>query len=556
MQLSLNNFEEEVSETILQRGQAYYRNGHVEEPEEIEPGLWEYYVSGTDLYMVQVRLQQRKVQDFSCTCPYEGPVCKHVVAVLYTLKKGIAGAKSGRSAPKQKTVVEQIEEVLQKLSKADLDTFIKETAVYESAFRQVFLSRFMHLLEDQSKEAYARQIRAIVKAAAGRHGFIEYGNTNALTGPVDQMLASGEALLAEGQAEAALALAQAGAEEMFEAMNQADDSSGDIGGCVDDALRLIETIAEQTQDRNLKRRIFRYALDSYRIRRFGGFDWHENMLQLAASLAAAPEETDAVFAVIENAGGSRYDQEAAAKMKWQLLEKVQGPEAAAAFLQEKRHLPPFRRQLLEEAYQKQEFQRAKNLAQEGIHQDGEDWPGLASEWQEWSLKIAQAENNTPQIIHLSRQMFLEARHDQRYYDLLKEHVPPADWPSFLEDLLRELKNRNKGYLLVSTLARIYIKEQRWEDLLQLVQENQSLKVLAEYESPLAEHFPEDLLDMYTESIRRHFEKAAGRGDYHEGCQYLRRMKKVGGAERAASLVTELKQKYPRKPALQEELGQV
>ncbi|CAN5883970.1 hypothetical protein BH24BAC1_BH24BAC1_39430 [soil metagenome] len=556
MELSLDNFEEEVSETILQRGQTYYRNGHVDEPEEIAPGEWEFTVAGTDLYTVQVQLRHRTVEDFSCTCPYDGPVCKHVVAVLYALKRAGAGAKKRSAAPRQKTVKEQIEEVLRKLSKADLDTFIQETAVQESTFRQIFLSRFMHLLEDQSKEAYARQIRAIVKSAGGRHGFIEYGNTYALTGPVDQILTSGEDLLAKGQPAAALAIAQAVAEEMFAAMNDADDSNGDIGGSIDAALELLQAIAEQTPDREVKRGIFQYALDSYRIRRFDGFDWHEDMLELAVKLATGPEETEAIFGVLEKAGGSSYEQERAAKMKWQLLEKAKGPAAAAAFLEEKRHLPSFRRQLLEDAFQKQEYQRAKSLAQEGIHQDEAEKPGLVTEWQEWLLKIAQAENNTQQIIHLSRQLFLEFRHEERHFDLLKAHVPPAEWPSFLQSLLRDLKGKSKWYPPVSTLARIYIKEQRWEELLELVRESQSLKVLAEYEKPLAKHFPEDLLDLYTIYLRQHFDKAGGRSDYHEGCQYLRRMKKIGGEERVASLVEELKLKYPRKPALQEELRKV
>jgi uncharacterized Zn finger protein len=48
MQIPLNQFEQYIDETILKRGLQYFKKGHVHEPEEISPGVYEAIVEGTE----------------------------------------------------------------------------------------------------------------------------------------------------------------------------------------------------------------------------------------------------------------------------------------------------------------------------------------------------------------------------------------------------------------------------------------------------------------------------------------------------------------------------
>ena len=46
----------------------------------------------------------------------------------------------------------------------------------------------------------------------------------------------------------------------------------------------------------------------------------------------------------------------------------------------------------------------------------QDKPGLAKEWYDWLLKIAQAQDNTERIIEYARYLFIDNfRSEQEYY---------------------------------------------------------------------------------------------------------------------------------------------
>ncbi|MBK6642699.1 MAG: hypothetical protein IPG39_16505 [Bacteroidetes bacterium] len=69
MLIPLNQFEQIIDPTILKRGLSYFRNGHVDEPEEIAPGEYEAMVSGTEQYTVRLTLKNNIVTEHDCDCP-------------------------------------------------------------------------------------------------------------------------------------------------------------------------------------------------------------------------------------------------------------------------------------------------------------------------------------------------------------------------------------------------------------------------------------------------------------------------------------------------------
>ena len=70
-----------------ERGISYYRQGAVRNLEEDSPEEWVATVLGTEDYTVEVTLEDDKVMDYICDCPYEGDMCKHVVATLLTIRE-------------------------------------------------------------------------------------------------------------------------------------------------------------------------------------------------------------------------------------------------------------------------------------------------------------------------------------------------------------------------------------------------------------------------------------------------------------------------------------
>ena len=80
--ITLDNFEDFVPYKIWMRGEEYYETDAVSELEEISPGEWTATVEGTDDYNVEISMDGNEIESWYCDCPYEGEICKHVVATL------------------------------------------------------------------------------------------------------------------------------------------------------------------------------------------------------------------------------------------------------------------------------------------------------------------------------------------------------------------------------------------------------------------------------------------------------------------------------------------
>ena len=50
------------------------------------PGEWTATVEGTDDYNVEISMDGNEIESWYCDCPYEGEICKHVVATLLAIR--------------------------------------------------------------------------------------------------------------------------------------------------------------------------------------------------------------------------------------------------------------------------------------------------------------------------------------------------------------------------------------------------------------------------------------------------------------------------------------
>ena len=71
MALSLNNFEEQIDGKILERGKDYYERARVNRSMELEKGKYECKVLGTRNYKVIIVLDNKKIVDYKCNCPFD-----------------------------------------------------------------------------------------------------------------------------------------------------------------------------------------------------------------------------------------------------------------------------------------------------------------------------------------------------------------------------------------------------------------------------------------------------------------------------------------------------
>ena len=226
MRIPLNSFEEYIDETILERGLQYFKKGLVSEPELISQGEFEFRVDGTETYTVKLKLYNNEVYEFACTCPYDfGPVCKHVVATIFYLQKDELNLevkekskKKNKSKSSKKTLVEQVDEILEIMTSDELKDYIREECASDRSFRQLFLAKQAYRVIPESKELYKKQLKAVLQEAKGRKGYIDYYEARNVGNHVYDMLDNAERMLEDGNVLNAMYMAMAMVEEMVKAL--------------------------------------------------------------------------------------------------------------------------------------------------------------------------------------------------------------------------------------------------------------------------------------------------------------------------------------------------
>jgi len=566
MQIPLNQFEQYIDETILKRGLQYFKNGHVNDPEEISPGEYEAIVEGTEDYTVQLTLKNGIITEHVCDCPYDmGPVCKHVAAVIFYLQqdeleldKKTKRTKTNQSAKpaKRKTVAQQVDDLLEKASHDELKQFVREKASANAPFRNLFLSSFAQHNSDESKELYVKQVKSILKTASDRHGFIDWSASRIVGNAIDNLLESAQKQINNRNYISAVFICTAVMEQMTEALQYSDDSNGDIGGSIDTAYEMLYTIAQEQLSEEIRKLIIEYCFTSFDKQIYSGWDWHIGVLRLAALLLKTEDETERIFAQIEKAQRSDYEKEEAQSIKYDILLKTKGENAAEKYLEQNITNSNLRREAIQKALKKKNYDKAISLAKDGVNYDLKDKPGLAKEWYDWLLKIAQAQNDSEKIIEYARLLFIDNfRNEQDYYQILKQYVKTEKWTAFVEAVIQDITTK-KRWLDAGLIASIFIKEEWWDRLLELVKKSPDLNTIDHYEKYLSKHYANEIVELYANGVLKYMKNSMGRDHYQNACRYIRKIIKLGARDKANEIISYLKTEYPKRKALMEELDKV
>ena len=564
MQIPLNHFEQYIDETILKRGLSYYKKGKVTEVEEISPGLFESIIEGTENYSVKLKIANGTITELLCTCPYDlGPVCKHELAVIFHLQKDeLKIEKSQRrkrkdtSEKKKKSITEQADELLEKLSHDELKSFIKENISDNRELSRLFLSSFAHLNENETKSAYNQQIKSILRSVK-RNGFIDWSAVGFVGNSVYKVLTTAEKHVEHKNYKSAIYICCAVLEEMTEALRFADDSNGDIGSNIDQALSILKDISTKGLPETERKYLLDYCITQYKNNKFSGWDWHLGMLRLGALLIKEEDESNVLIELLDKPKGSDYEEEYAQKMKYDVLKAIKGEKESEIFAENNITNPELRKVVIDKAISVKDFDKANKIANDGIRLNEKEKPGLIYLWYEKLLEIAIAQNDKEKIIEYARILFKDSHKAEKeeYYNLMKSNVEKSEWSNFADKLAEDIKKR-KSWLEVHLIAKIYISEEWWDKLLQLLREDLSIYSLKEYEKYLVKDYPMELADLYAGFIEKELKEKADRKHYQNACRNMRRMLKLGAREKVEQMVETYRKIYSTRRALMEELEKI
>lgn len=472
-------------------------------------------------------------------------------------KSGKKKKQGEKNIKKKKTVSEQADELLESISEEELKDFIRKNAGQNSSFRNIFFSSFAHLNKNESQELYAKQIKSILRTAAGRDGFIDYSTAHFVGQNINPYLETAHVHIENKNYLSAILICCALMEQLCGALQYSDDSSGEIGQPIDTAYELLQNIASENIPEDIRKHLFSYCISAFNKNVYSGWDWHFGMLEMASKIVRNEKEANEILVLLEGVKTSEYQKEKAYEINHQLIRKIKGEKEAEKFLYENISTPSFRQEAIRKNMAEKNFEKAILLALDGIQHDEKNKPGLADDWRDWLLKIAVIQNDKNNIIQYARLLFVNSiREKKEYFNLLKENVAANDWRIFIENVVHDLSKSNP-WRNFHQIAQIYINEQWWDRLLShLVQNNSSLAQMEQYEKYLAPFFPDELADLYEAGIIKFLEDNTGRGHYKEACRYMRRMLKLGAKEKVNQMVAKFRIQYVQRRALMEELARI
>ena len=189
---------------MLKRWEAYFQNGNVTELEVEGNGDWSATVEGSETYLVEISLKGKdEIIAYSCDCPYDGGICKHVVAALFRLRNEIANTPIKLAGSTKKSLFENL---IKSVTHAEYQKFVLQYALTNKNFKTEFELFFA---DKDSRIDVAKKYSELVSKVIKKHssgGYVEYRSTFNLSVDIEKFLGIGDEYIAKNNFKDAFAL--------------------------------------------------------------------------------------------------------------------------------------------------------------------------------------------------------------------------------------------------------------------------------------------------------------------------------------------------------------
>ena len=574
--MNLKDFERFIDSKILDRGRRYFKEGRVLSIEETAANAYTAEVDGTELYVIYIQLDsQGTILDIACDCPYDiGEYCKHQVAALLALRKLKTAApdkdgnqadsqpvKSGaKSAGRKAKKAPDICRILATRTKEELITFLIKLADEDESIGERLALDFGGGNDAEELKRAAKLIRACINRNADRRGFVDYKSAYAATEGARQVLDKARSQLQNYRPMQALALVLCVIHAMMALLPSVDDSDGFVGEEIDVAMRMIKEIIQlEYLTSDDKAQIFiKLASEATDTRYDGWSDWQLDFIEYCVALAdtqalqMACENLLAQAAQIEDGtswSGSYYTEKVNL-IRYKMITMHGSPKQAQEFVTANLQYSAFREMTIESALENKNFDLAERLALDGEALD-HDKRGLVKRWREYRYAAYSRSGNLEKQRALAMDFVLDGSFE--YYMDLKRSYATDEWRSVYPKIIARMENQ-KGYLYSNVYTQILIEEAEKQKLYAWLKCN--LSSIGKYYRHLMPEFKEEVYTLFVQHIAESAQAASDRNAYQKVCASIRKLRKAGGKEQAAQIKQQLMEKYPRRPAFQDELSKV
>lgn len=575
------NWQKLFASHILERGYDYYCDGAVEN---IEIGRDDLRadVVGTEDYEVEISLNDGKVTDMYCSCPYAagGNNCKHMAAVLYEWTADIMDEDEPEDTDNEDMDNDADAESMDLFEPAvTVCDYKKKSAAVEklvtSAERDIVQAFLVSVLAEDKKlllrfrnmvnkcatkedvEDYFEQIDEIADRYLGRDHFINYYQAYDFMLELEEIIDKDVRRMIDNGSHISA----------FHVMNHIfvllgnvdmDDSGGETSMLAEQIYQLwLELLTKvNAQD---KRKMFIWFtthmdgsvidyleeyIEQIIMEEFKEPEYEQDKLSFMEEMIEKAEKKDS--------GWSRDY----AVGKWTVtylktLEEKNAPEDQLEEICKKYwNNSGVRRYYIDRYFEKKEYDRVLQVLDESIELD-KAYRGQVLEYNQKKKEIYRLQGNKSAYIEQLWKLVLEqSAGDLDIYKELKAQYSEKEWLIKREELFKELSAN-------AHIDRLYKEEKLYDRLLAYVLKSSGLYAVQSYENVLKKEYPKQILSKYQGEVNKMASCTGNRKHYADLVALLRRMKQIkGGSEIVETIVEEWKIKYRNRPAMMDELSKL
>ena len=575
------NWQKLFASHILERGYDYYCDGAVEN---IEIGHDDIRadVVGTEDYEVEISLNDGKVTDMYCSCPYAagGNNCKHMAAVLYEWTADIMDEDEPEDTDNEDEDDDEDAESMDLFEPAvTVCDYKKKSAAVEklvtSAERDIVQAFLVSVLAEDKKlllrfrnmvnkcatkedvEDYFEQIDEIADRYLGRDHFINYYQAYDFMLELEEIIDKDVRRMIDNGSHISA----------FHVMNHIfvllgnvdmDDSGGETSMLAEQIYQLwLELLTKvNAQD---KRKMFIWFtthmdgsvidyleeyIEQIIMEEFKEPEYEQDKLSFMEEMIEKAEKKDS--------GWSRDY----AVGKWTVtylktLEEKNAPEDQLEEICKKYwNNSGVRRYYIDRYFEKKEYDRVLQVLDESIELD-KAYRGQVLEYIQKKKEIYRLQGNKSAYIEQLWKLVLEqSAGDLDIYKELKAQYSEKEWLIKREELFKKLPPN-------AHIDRLYKEEKLYDRLLAYVLKSSGLYAVQSYENVLKKEYPKQILSKYQGEVNKMASCTGNRKHYADLVALLRRMKRIkGGSEIVETIVEEWKIKYRNRPAMMDELSKL
>lgn len=575
------NWQKLFASHILERGYDYYCDGAVEN---IEIGRDDLRadVVGTEDYEVEISLNDGKVTDMYCSCPYAagGNNCKHMAAVLYEWTADIMDEDEPEDTDNEDMDDDADAESMDLFEPAvTVCDYKKKSAAVEklvtSAERDIVQAFLVSVLAEDKKlllrfrnmvnkcatkedvEDYFEQIDEIADRYLGRDHFINYYQAYDFMLELEEIIDKDVRRMIDNGSHISA----------FHVMNHIfvllgnvdmDDSGGETSMLAEQIYQLwLELLTKvNAQD---KRKMFIWFtthmdgsvidyleeyIEQIIMEEFKEPEYEQDKLSFMEEMIEKAEKKDS--------GWSRDY----AVGKWTVtylktLEEKNAPEDQLEEICKKYwNNSGVRRYYIDRYFEKKEYDRVLQVLDESIELD-KAYRGQVLEYNQKKKEIYRLQGNKSAYIEQLWKLVLEqSAGDLDIYKELKAQYSEKEWLIKREELFKKLPAN-------AHIDRLYKEEKLYDRLLAYVLKSSGLYAVQSYENVLKKEYPKQILSKYQGEVNKMASCTGNRKHYADLVALLRRMKQIkGGSEIVETIVEEWKIKYRNRPAMMDELSKL